>query len=127
MAVKQFVSNGSASGFRAYPPGERCAGDAAAYNKSDVRQRLAFCTTSTEVGMFDVVACIAPLDCLGPDSRLQQHVPTSLLTKWVWSALGYWPQHQDPPLTRVGMRENLRRTRPGLRQDDRREQKKGSR
>jgi hypothetical protein len=33
---------GCASGFRAYPPRERWVGDAAAYNRSDVRQRLAF-------------------------------------------------------------------------------------
>jgi len=51
---------GCASGFSAYPPRERWVGDAAAYNKSDARQRLAFLHIPTlwEVGMFDVVACI---------------------------------------------------------------------
>ena len=67
---------GCASRFCAYPPRERWVGDAAAYNRSDVPQRLAFCKYPLrEKWVVDVVACVVRLDCRGPDR--QHHVPTS--------------------------------------------------
>ena len=48
--------------FRAYPPRERWVGDAAAYNRSDVRQRLAFLYIPLrEKWVGDVMACVVRL------------------------------------------------------------------
>src|SRR6185295_2673825 len=60
--------------------------------------------------MFDVVACICDWTVSG--LIVGYNITHPLLTKWVWSArrASCRPQHQDPPLTRVGMRENLTRT-----------------
>jgi len=63
-------------------------GDAAAYNKSDVRQRLAFLHTPLREkwGMSDVINCMVRIGLSG--QIVGHNITYPLLTKWVWSASG---------------------------------------